>query len=80
MGEDYLLLKKTKDALRAFLDVSEQYTEFPLLVERGLLGQGECYERLREKKKARDMYQRVVETAVDPQIKKDAEERLKRLR
>jgi TolA-binding protein len=73
-------LKKTKDALQAFLDVSEQYTEFPLLVERGLLGQGECYERLREKKKAKDVYQRVVETAVDPKIKKDAEDRLRRLR
>jgi len=80
MGENYLFLKKTKDALQAFLDVSEQYTEFPLLVERGLLGQGECYERLREKKKAKDVYQRVVETAVDPKIKKDAEDRLRRLR
>lgn len=80
IGENYLLLKKTKDALQVFLDVSEQYTEFPLLVERALLGQGECYERLRDRKKARSAYQKAVETAVDPAVKKDAEERLRRLR
>lgn len=80
MGEVYLGLKKPSDALQSFTRVVEGFSTFPLLVERGLLGSGECYERLNDRAQAREMYTRVVASAMDPLIKKDAEERLKRLR
>ena len=80
MGENYLSLKKPKDALQAFQDVVNQYAEFPLLVERGRLGAGECYERLRDRARARAMYQEIVKSGVDPGIRKDAQTRLKRMR
>ncbi|MBI4548861.1 MAG: tetratricopeptide repeat protein [Ignavibacteriae bacterium] len=80
IGENYLSLKKPADALQAFKDVYEQYTEYPLLVERARLGAGECYERLRDLKQAEALYEEIASTAVDPAIKKDAEERLRRLR
>ncbi|MBI4810450.1 MAG: tetratricopeptide repeat protein, partial [Ignavibacteriales bacterium] len=80
MGENYLSLKKPADALQAFKDVYEQYEEFQLLVERAHLGAGECYVRLRDLKLARAEFEKVVNSAIDPSIKKDAQERLKRLR
>ncbi|HLB00398.1 MAG TPA: tetratricopeptide repeat protein [Bacteroidota bacterium] len=80
MGESYLSLKKPADALQAFRDVYEQYTEFPILVERAYLGGGESYERLRDTRQAAALYEKIVKNPVDPAMKQDAEERLRRLR
>jgi TolA-binding protein len=80
MGENYLSLKKPADALQAFKDVYEQYTEYPIMVERAWLGGGESYERLRDTRQAAALYQKIVDNPVDPAVKKDAEERLRRLR
>lgn len=80
LGEVYLALKKPSDALQSFSRVVEGFSTYPLLVERGLLGSGECYERLNDRAQARKMYAKVAETAVDPMIKNDAEDRLRRLR
>jgi len=73
-------LKKPADALQAFRDVYEQYTEFPILVERAYLGGGESYERLRDTRQAAALYEKIVKNPVDPAMKQDAEERLRRLR
>jgi len=80
VGENYLSLKKTADALQAFKDVYEQYDEYKLLVERAHLGAGECYVRLRNLKLARAEFEKVVNSAVDPSIKKEAQERLRKLK
>ena len=80
VGENYLSLRKLQDALQAFKDVYEQYTEFKLLTERAHFGSGKCYELLRNKKLARAEYEKVVNSGIDPVVKKDAQERLKRLR
>jgi TolA-binding protein len=80
IGECYVANKKTVDALQAFKDVYEQYSEFPLMVERARFAAGECYERLRDIPHARQAYEAVVNSAVDPVMRKDAQERLKRLR
>jgi len=80
MGESYLSLKKPADALQVFKDVYEQYTEYPILVERAHLGGGESYERLRDKRQAVSLYEKIVNNPVDPAMKKDAEDRLRRLR
>ena len=80
MGENYLSLKKTADALQAFRDVYEQYEEFPIMVERARLGAGESYERLRDNRRAIELYEMIVAAPVDPAMKLDAEERLRRLR
>ncbi len=79
MGENYLSLKKPADALQAFKDVYEQYAEYPILVERARLGGGESYERLRDTRQARALYELIVNNPVDPAMKKDAEDRLRRL-
>ncbi|MBU2447609.1 MAG: tetratricopeptide repeat protein, partial [Bacteroidetes bacterium] len=80
IGENYLSLKKPADALQAFKDLIEQYTEYPVLVERARLGAGESYERLNDRAKAKAMYEEIVKNPVDPAIKKNAEERLRKLR
>lgn len=80
MGENYLLLKRPKDALEAFNQVVEGFPQYPALLERALLGAGECYERLNDRTRAREAYQQIVNNPVDMNVKKDAEERLRRLR
>ncbi len=80
VGENYLSLKKPADALQAFRDVYEQYDEFPIMVERARLGAGESYERLRDNRRAIELYEMIVAAPVDPAMKLDAEERLRRLR
>lgn len=80
IGENYLSLKKPADALQAFKDVYEQYAEFPILVERARLGAGESYERLRDDRQAVELYELIVANPVDPAMKRDAEERLRRLK
>jgi TolA-binding protein len=80
MGDDYLMMKRNGDALQAFLDVIEQYTEFNLQVERAKLGAGDAYTHLMEKKKAKKLYQEIIASPVNPDMKKEAQARLKRLR
>jgi tetratricopeptide (TPR) repeat protein len=80
IGENYLSLKKPADALQAFKDVYEQYGEFPVFVERARLGAGESCEKLRDTKQAADLYRMVVDNPVDPAMKKEAEDRLRRLK
>lgn len=80
MGENYLLLKRPKDALEAFNQVVEGFAQYPALLERALLGTGECYERLNDRTKAREAYQLIVNNPIDLSVKKDAEDRLRRLR
>ncbi len=80
MGDDYLFMKRNGDALQAFLDVIDQYKEFGLLVERGKLGAGEAYTHLFEKKKARKMYQEIIDAPIDLDVKKEAQERMRKLR
>jgi TolA-binding protein len=80
IGENYLAQKKAADALQAFKDVYEQYGEFPLLVERGRFGAGEAYERLRDKKQAEALYELILASPIDPEVKKGAEAGLQRVR
>ncbi len=80
MGENYLLLKDPKSALEAFNQVIEAFANYPLLVERALLGSGECYERLKDRNQARRVYQQIIQNPIDPVVKKDAEDRLRRLK
>lgn len=79
IGENYLSMKRTSDALQAFRDIIEQYQDYPLLVERAHLGAGECYERLNDKTKARASYEAVVKSGLDASMKKEADDRLRRL-
>lgn len=79
MGENFLLLKNPKSALEAFNQVIESFSNYPLLVERALLGSGECYVRLKDRTNARKVYQQILKNPIDPAVKKDAEERLRRL-
>lgn len=80
MGENFLLLKDPKSALDAFNQVVEGFGNYPILVERALLGSGECYEKLKDRAQARKVYQQILQNPIDPAVKKDAEERLRRLR
>ena len=80
IGENYLLLKKPIDALQTFKDVFKQYTEFPLYVEKAHFGAAKSYERLGNRKQARSEYEQVVKSSVDLSLKKDAQDRLRRLK
>jgi tetratricopeptide (TPR) repeat protein len=80
IGDIYLSMKRYKDALQALNDVVAQYKDFPLFVERARLETGLCYERLHDPANARRAYQEIVKTPVDPDVKTEAQKRLKRLR
>ncbi len=80
IGENYLLMKRTKDAMQAYADVIRQYTDFPLVVEKAKLGEGACYERLRDRQRARASYESIASSAVDPAVRKEAQDRLRKLR
>lgn len=80
IGENYLSMKKPNDALQAFIDIIEQYKEYPVLSERAKLGAGECYERLNQRGKAKTMYEEIINNPVDAAVRKNAEERLRKLR
>lgn len=80
LGDTYVQQKNTRAALQAYKDVIDQYTEFGALVERARFGAGECYERLKERANARKEYEELVRSALDPGMKKKAEDKLKRLR
>ena len=80
IGENYLLQKKPADALQAFKDIYEQYTEYPVIVEKARLGAGEAYERLKDIPHATEQYRMIVDNPVDLAVKQDAEERLRRLK
>jgi TolA-binding protein len=79
IGHNYLAMKRTTDALQAFNDCIRQYTDYPLWVDRARLGLGEAYEKLRDRTRARAAYQEVVTSTVDPALKKEAEQKIRRL-
>lgn len=79
IGQNYLAMKKTKDAMQAYEDVIRQYKDYPMVVERAKLGEGECYERLRDKKRARSAYEELAGSATDAGVRSEAQERLRRL-
>ena len=80
IAENYRALKRYKDALQAYNDVIQQYKEYPVQVERARFGTGETYELLRDRKQARAAYNEIIKAPVDPEIRKEAEQRLKKLR
>lgn len=80
IGENYLIMKRTKDAMQAYEDVIRQYSDFPLVVEKAKLGEGSCYERLRDRQRAKAAYQGIASSAVDPAVRKEAQDRLRKLR
>jgi len=80
IGENYLSMKRYTDALQAFNDCIRQYTDFPLMVDRARMGLAGSYEKLRDRKRARTAYEEASKSAVDPKVRKDAAERLKRLK
>jgi TolA-binding protein len=80
IGEVYLAQKKFREALQAYHDVIQQYTDYPLQVERGRLGLGTTYEKMKDNKQARIAYQEILKSPVDLTVKTDVQQRLKKLR
>lgn len=80
IGQNFLSLKRNKDALQAFNDVIRQYGDYPLVVERARIGLGDAYEKLHDRKRAREAYEEAARTALDPAVKKDARTRLEKVR
>jgi TolA-binding protein len=80
IAENYRAQRKYKDALQSYNDVIQQYTDLPLKVELARMGLGETYEKLGDRKQARSAYEEILKSPVDMAVKKDVEQRLKRLR
>ncbi len=80
IADNFLLMKKYPDALQAYNDVIRQYADYPLMIDRPRMGLGESYEKLHDRKQARASYEKLVATAVDPILKNEAQQRLKKLR
>jgi TolA-binding protein len=80
MGDCYFAQKKYVDALQSYKDVVDQYVDYPLLIERARLGKGAAFEKLHDRTHARAEYQEVAANGLDPAAKKDAADRLRRLK
>ncbi|MFI5251826.1 MAG: tetratricopeptide repeat protein [Bacteroidota bacterium] len=80
MGDNYLLSKKNIDALQAYKDVITQYSDYPLLIEKAHLGAGSAYEKLHDRKHARLEYQEILKSPIDSLVKREATNRLKRIK
>jgi len=80
IGENYYAMKKYVDALQSYKDLYTQYTDFPLYVEKAHFGAAQCYERLGNRKQARSEYEQVVNSGVDQALRKQAQEKVRRLR
>jgi len=80
IGDDFLAMRKYKDALQSYNDVIRQYTDFPLMIDRARLGLGTAYEKLGERIQARAAYQELLQSGVDPVLKNEAQQRLRKLK
>ena len=80
IGDNYLAMRKYTDALQSYNDVIRQYTEFPLMIDRARLGLGTAYEKLGERFQARAAYQELLKSGVDPVLKNEAQQRLKKIK
>jgi TolA-binding protein len=80
IGGNYYAMKKYVDALQSYKDLYTQYTDFPLYVEKAHFGAAQCYERLGNRKQARSEYEQVVNSGVDQALRKQAQEKVRRLR
>lgn len=80
IGENYALQKKYREALQSYNDIIQQYAEFPLQIEKARYGLGLTYEKMKDRKQAKIQYQAIVKSPVDPAMKKEAEQRLKKLK
>ncbi len=80
IGDNYASMKKYREALQAYNDVIQQYMEFPLQIERARFALAKTYEKMNDRKLARAQYQKILESPIDPTIKYEAEQRMRRLR
>ena len=80
IGENYYAMKKYVDALQSYKDLYTQYTDYPLYVEKAHFGAAQCYERLGNRKQARAEYEQVTNSGVDQALRKQAQEKMRRLR
>jgi TolA-binding protein len=80
IGDTYLAQKKFRDALQAYHDVIQQFTDYPIKVEKARFGLGQTYERMSDRKQARLAYQEILKSPVDPEVKASAEQRLRKLK
>lgn len=80
IGDTYLSTNKIKDAMQAYNDIVRQYADFPRVVDKAKRGLGLAYEKQHDKKRARAMYEEVAKSTNDPVLKKEAEDKLRRLR
>ncbi len=80
IGDTYLDLKDIKDGMQAYNDLVKQYPDLPRFTDRAKIGLGIAYERQRDRKRARAMYEEVAGNSTDPEIRKEAEEKMRRLK
>ncbi|HUN66997.1 MAG TPA: tetratricopeptide repeat protein [Bacteroidota bacterium] len=80
IGDAYYAMKKIRDAMQAYNDIVRQYTDYPRSVERAKRGLAIAYERQNDRKRARSLYQEIANSTTDPDLKKEAEEKLRKLR
>jgi TolA-binding protein len=80
IGDGYYAMNKIKDAMQAYNDIVRQYADYPRTVERAKRGLAIAYERQHDRKRARTMYEEIARSTTDAALKKEAEEKLRKLR
>ncbi len=80
IGDSYIAMNKIKDGMQAYNDIVKQYSDYPVIVDKAKRGLGIAYEKQHDRKRARAMYEEVAKSTNDPALKKEAQEKLRRLR
>ncbi len=80
IGDAYLAMNKIKDGMQAYNDLVKQYPDYPRIIDKAKWGLGLAYEKQRDRKRARAMYEEVAAGTKDLALKKQAEDKLRRLR
>jgi len=68
---------KTKDAITAFVRVLNLFSAYEEWVTRSYLRLGECYQKLNDKNKAREMFRTVITRRGSDELGKEAQAKLR---
>lgn len=80
LGIVYFNQQKIQDAITQFVRVLNRFANYDEWVTKAYLKLGECYEKLKDNKKAKEMYQTVLETHRGDEYGKEAQARLRNLK
>jgi len=80
LGVTLLETKKYNDAITALVRVGTNFPNYDEWVTRSYTSLGDCYEKMKDYSKAKEMYRLVISTHKGDDLGKEAQAKLRRVR